>query len=246
MNCWLKADAPGQFPLRCVGACCGAATAAGADLVDEKTVGLGPGDGLRRTVVLTRAGAGAARLGAGAACTRGGLAVVAIVGIGARGVVVARGAGFGARTTFFGAGLVDEKTVGLGPGDGLRRTVVLMLAGADAARLGAGAACTRVGLAVVAIVRTGARGVVVARGAGFGAGFGARTTFFGAGFAAGAGVICTTLGTALGCAAGAVATWPVDGRALQITLRSRETRGTHVTLPSIPARIYTQPRLSTY
>ena len=173
MNCWLKADAPGQFPPRCVGACCGAATAAGADLV-------------------------------------------------------------------------DEKTVGLGPGDGLRRTVVLMLAGADAARLGAGAACTRVGLAVVAIVGIGARGVVVARGAGFGAGFGARTTFFGAGFAAGAGVICTTLGTALGCAAGAVATWPVDGRALQITLRSRETRGTHVTLPSIPARIYTQPRLSTY
>ena len=58
----------------------------------------------------------------------------------------------------------------------------------------------------------------------------------GSGSAIGAGAEAT----GAGAAAGAEAVWP------QITCRLRSTRGTQVTLPSIPARMYTQPRLSTY
>lgn len=55
---------------------------------------------------------------------------------------------------------------------------------------------------------------------------------------------CAACGLAAG-AADAVAV-VVEGLNPQITFRPRVTRGTHVVCPSIPARMKTHPRLSTY
>ena len=120
------------------------------------------------------------------------------------------------------------------------------------AGLGAGAATGGLGA-----VTTRGAGLGAARTTGLGAGRGAATTGAGAvavragaGAGAGAGVsivICSGA-SAAGCAgrAAAIAVCDSDGVCPQIWLRCRFTRGTQVVFPSIPARMNTQPLLSTY
>ena len=142
-------------------------------------------------------------------------------------VDVAAGAGAACR----GAGFTNN--VGSGPGEG-------------AAAGGRGVATVATGC----VLRGAGAGVGAGAGrdttVGCGAGEGCRTVrCVGAGLAVVArGTICSTCG-ATGAAACVCAPLS-EGLAPQICRLSRDTRGTHVTFPSMPARMKMQPWLSTY
>ncbi|WP_428515213.1 hypothetical protein [Roseovarius sp.] len=125
--------------------------------------------------------------------------------------------------TRFGAGFEAAATWGV--------TLTTLGETADAVELGAGWVDGALRLTVfVVVVRFGV-----------GAGFTAAVACCGTVMTSGC---CAACGLAAG-AADAVAV-VVEGLNPQITFRPRVTRGTHVVCPSIPARMKTHPRLSTY
>jgi len=142
--------------------------------------------------------------------------------------VVWRGVGLGAATAALGgAGLEVATTVGAGPDDGARR---LVFAGVDLGPVAVTVAVTGLGDAAT-----------VAAGADEGARCGVDAVALGAvaGFTAPAGgmaVITTGARAVLGGVAG-VAPATALGLYPQTCLRLRDTLGTQVTLPSMPARI---------